>query len=403
MPTVAFTARWIDSVKADSRVDYFDKAKMGKGRYFGLRVGPGGKSWFVAYRHDGKLKRFTLDRGYPDLGLADAREEANRLVKELIDHKDPAAAKQQLKQAETFRELAALYMEKYAKVKKRTWKRDDLFLNKDAIPAWGDMKAHEITRRHVKALLQTVVDRGSPINANRDLEILRKLFNWAMDSEEELVTPLVMNPCARIQKPSEENQRDRVLKEGEIRAAWAAYEAHGGPIGEAFKLLLLTAQRKGEVLSMRWADVDLKNGWWTIPATVSKNKISHRVPLVGLALDIFRKLEKTRSDEWVFSSKRNPGAPIAYVQKAHDRLRATTGIDDFRIHDLRRTAASYMTGAGIARLVVKMILNHVDRDITAVYDRHSYDAEKERALTLWSRQVKAIVNNKPDQKVVKLR
>lgn len=403
MPTVAFTARWIDSVKSDSRVDYFDKTKMGKGRYFGLRVGPGGKSWFVAYRHDGKLKRFTLDRGYPDLGLADAREEADRLVKSIIDRKDPATAKQQLKRADTFRELCALYMEKHAKKTKRTWHTDELMLNKDAIPAWGDMKAHEVTRRHVKALLQSIVDRGSPIISNRNLEVIRKVFNWALENEEELVTPLIGNPCAGVKKLSTENQRDRVLKDDEIREAWAAYELQPSPIREAFKLMLLTAQRKGEVLGMRWDHIDMEKGWWTIPAELSKNGKSHRVPLVGMALDIVRKLEKTRRDEWVFSSDRNPGLPIAYIQKAHDRVRAAAGIENYRMHDLRRTAASLMTGAGVSRFVIKMVLNHVDGDITAVYDRHSYDVEKERALTLWSRELKKILDGKKNQKVVKLR
>lgn len=403
MPTIAFTTRWVDSVKSIKQVDFFDATKLGKGRYFGLRVGPRSKAWFVAYRHDGKVKRFTLPVGYPDLTLADAREEADKLLTEIIKGADPAKVKQQLIRADTFKELAALYMEHHAKVEKRTWHTDDLMLNKDAIPDWGDLKAHEVTRAHVKALLRKIVNRGSPIISNRNLEVIRKVFNWALENEEFLVTPLVMNPCVGVKKLAKETKRDRVLADDEIKTAWAAYELQPSPIREAFKLMLLTAQRKGEVLGMRWDHIDLKKGWWTIPAELSKNGLSHRVPLVGMALDIVRKLEKTRRDEWVFSSDRNPGAPIGYIQKAHDRVRAATGIENYRMHDLRRTAASLMTGAGVSRFVVKMVLNHVDGDITAVYDRHSYDAEKERALTLWSRELKKIIDGNKNQKVVKLR
>jgi integrase len=156
------------------------------------------------------------------------------------------------------------------------------------------------------------------------------------------------------------------------------------------KLQLLTAQRGGEVLSMEWPDVDLSSGWWTIPGERSKNGLPHRVPLSPPALALLKDLrERSDSSHWVFPSAR-VDSHIRSVQKAVERIRRRAGIE-FRGHDLRRTAASFMTSMGISRLVVARILNHAESGITAVYDRYSYDSEKRQALDAWAQRLQAIV------------
>ena len=140
---------------------------------------------------------------------------------------------------------------------------------------------------------------------------------------------------------------------------------------------------------MRWEDID--GAWWTIPATVSKNTLAHRVPLSPQALMLLADL-KTWSGRmvWVFSSPNDPRNPLARMQSVFTRVQTRSGVA-FRLHDLRRTAASHMTSMGISRLVVAKILNHVERCATAVYDRHSYDMEKHQALTRWGMTLEAIV------------
>ena len=192
-----------------------------------------------------------------------------------------------------------------------------------------------------------------------------------------------------LSKPSPETQRDRVLTEDEIRAVWAGCDAEPGIIADAFRLMLVTAQRRGEVLSMRWQDVD--GSWWTIPAELAKNGLAHRVPLSRQALAILERLRKRANGPWVFPSP-TTDRPIENPQKAAERLRERSKVADLRLHDLRRTAASLMTGMGISRLTVKKILNHAERDVTAVYDRHSYDPEKRTALDAWGRRLEAIVS-----------
>src|SRR5262249_39571888 len=151
------------------------------------------------------------------------------------------------------------------------------------------------------------------------------------------------SPCIQVAAPGKEHQRERVLSEDEIRVVWEAFSKLSPTMEAYFKLRLLTAQRGGEVQTMQWGDIDMDSGWWTIPATITKNGLSHRVPLSAPALDILHKLQTmTEPGPWVFPSTRRAGQPIHNIRKPATRLKALTGID-FVPHDLRRTAASYMT------------------------------------------------------------
>jgi integrase len=151
-------------------------------------------------------------------------------------------------------------------------------------------------------------------------------------------------------------------------------------------LRLLTAQRGKEVISLRWRDID--GDWWTIPPEVAKNGLPHRVPLTAPALGVLEALRAESVGDYVFAG----------VRSARDRhgLLDGLGLNDVRPHDFRRTAATMMTGASIPRLVVAKVLNHVSADagVTAIYDRHSYDAEKRQALETWARTLDAIVHPK---------
>ncbi len=396
MAVSRLTARFVETAPLPQagRLEFFDKSTPG----FALRVTSAGhKSWIVMYRHGGRVRRLTLGT-YPALGLADARDKAKDAVRAAAKGGDPAGEKKAERAAETFGELAEMYLERYAKREKRSWRKDELILEKDILPRFRARRAKDITRRDVVAMLDEIVARGAPVQANRTLEIIRKVFNWALSRD--LVTA---SPCAGIAKPSAENQRDRVLTAAEVRKVWAAFTAEGPIIGGAFKLRLLTAQRGAEVLALRWDQV--ADGWWTVPAEVAKNGRSHRVPLAPIAAGVLAEikaetLRPRKGDdpttprplgEWVFPSPTRTGAAIGWTYKALGRIKKASGVD-FVPHDLRRTAASLMTGMGISRLVVSKLLNHVESGVTAVYDRHSYDAEKRSALETWERRLQAILD-----------
>ena len=139
---------------------------------------------------------------------------------------------------------------------------------------------------------------------------------------------------------------------------------------------------------MRWGDVDLDDRWWTIPGSGTKNSLPHRVPLNDLAIEILTALHRRVPEDPPASGYVLAGAR---GKRQRSETSARIGLDDFRGHDLRRTAASRMASAGVPRLVIGRILNHVESDVTAVYDRHGYDAEKRNAFDIWARELKEIL------------
>jgi integrase len=382
MASMKMTARSVEAIRlpAAGQIDYWDADHPG----FGLRVSAGGrKAWVAMYRHGNVKRRLTIGT-YPALSLADAREKA-AVAHHAVQYSgaDPATAKKAERAAETFAELAHDYIERHAKRHKRSWRKDLLILEKDALSRFGKRKAKDIVRRDIITMLDEIVSRGAPIQANRTLEIIRKLFNWAVARD-----ILGANPCYRVPKPSNENRSDRVLSEEEIRAVWLALAAETPMTAATVKLRLLTAQRGGEVLAMRWDQIS--SGWWTIPAEIAKNGMAHRVPLSAPVLRLLDEVHPLgKGSEWVFPGVDGEGHRVA-IHKAHNRIRRRSSVS-FVPHDLRRTAASHMTSIGISRLVVSKVLNHVESGITAVYDRHSYDAEKRAALDAWGRRVEEIL------------
>ena len=384
MPRATFTARWVAAVQPSTvgQTDYFDV----KPPNLGLRVSSSGrKTWFIMYRSKGRLRRLTLGT-YPALSLADAREQAAAARHAVAEGEDPSMEKYAARHAPTMADLAAQYLDMYAKVHKRSWREDARLLHHEVLPNWGHRKAFEITRRDVIIFLDRIVQRGAPIQANRVLALIRKLYNWAISRD-----LLEHNPCLQVKPPGKEHQRERVLNDDEIRLVWHATEQLDPLPAAQLKLRLLTAQRGSEVRTMRWEDIDIESGWWTIPARIAKNGLSHRVPLSRPVLHLLSRLQTiTGESPWVFPSGRRQGQPIVDVQKSVKRVCNQSGVV-FVPHDLRRTAASHMAGMGISRLVVGKILNHAEPGVTKVYDRHSYDAEKRQALNAWAERVMEMV------------
>lgn len=400
MPKKKLNAAFVESVKPTGKqqTDYFDKLVPG----FSLRVNANGKkTWCVSYRFGGKWTRYTFG-AFPIMLLQEAREKAKDALREAAKGINPAGKKKEERNADTFDYLASEYLERHAKRKKKSWHEDERIINHDLLPAFGGMKAKDITRRDVRALLDKKV-AAAPIMANRIRAVLRKMYNWGIS--EEIVEN---NPVFLVPMPAKPVQRERILSEDELKAVWKALDKEGEKnkshrkrqkiTAGSLKLRLLTAQRGGEVMSMEWSEID--GDWWTIPGNKTKNGLTHRVPLTPMALRILEEMKAlvigTGKKQRPLSQFVFPGpsgkAPMANPQKALERIQETTGIH-FRGHDLRRTAASMMTGMGIPRLTVQKILNHVEPGVTAVYDRHSYDKEKREALEAWNKRLMLMVSD----------
>lgn len=397
-----FTDRYIQALKGKEQ-----RYEVLEGLGFSIRVTPTrSKTFFMVYQFEGRNRRLTLG-GYPEMKLTEARQKHADARQQLAKGVDPGAvvqtAKREADAAPTVAQLVDEYIEKWAKPRKKTWAEDYRMLHKDVVPVWGKRKAKEITRREVLTLLDGIVARGAGIVANRTLEVVRRMFNYAIEQ-----SILEFSPCTRVRAPTQKVQRDRVLSDDEIRTFWHGLDKAGMSEGSriALRLLLMTAQRKGEVVEAPWSEFDLVGGWWTIPIERAKNKSSHRVPLSAGALALLERAKELSGESpYLFPSPRNINAPVGgtSIDHALHRALSTIGLTNVIPHDLRRTAASLMTGSSISRLVVSKILNHVEQGITAVYDRHSYDAEKRVALDAWGRRLESIVTGIPESNVVQLR
>lgn len=379
MPTVKLTARTVAALKPTpgKRAEYFDAAVPG----LALRITErGAKSWTLLYRTKrARLRRLTLGSA-TIITLSDARERARQILRDVVDGGDPASEKREGRRAKTIDDLAALYIAKWAKPRKRSWRADQSLLANKVLPRWRHRAIEDITRQDCRQLVERVAEDSAPIVANRVASLLSKMFAFALDRD-----LIVASPAVRIPRPGREQQRDRVLTEDELRVLWRAFDALEPAMAAFYKLRLLTAQRGAEVGSMRWQDVDLEAGWWTIPAATSKNKLAHRAPLspAAVALIVALKPDTPRS-VYVLAGARG--------KRQQSEAAATFKVPDFRGHDLRRTAASMMAAGGIPRLTIGKILNHAERSVTAVYDRHSYDAEKRAALDWWDVKLRALLD-----------
>ena len=389
------------------------------GKGFGIRVSPTSRKTFIfMFRFDGTARRMTLG-SYPRITLSRAHELHAKARQELEKGIDPGIesvrGKRQAREAYTVSELVHDYIEKHAKRKKRSWKEDQRILNKDVIPGWGKRKAASITRLEVVNLLDGVRDRaeaigGKGVQANRTLEIIRKMYNFAVGR-----SIVEHSPCAVIETPAKENKRDRVLNEKEIKVFWDNLDKSRMERATQLllKLQLVTMQRKGELVQIEKTDLDLKNGWWTQPKEKVKNNISHRVWLSNMAMDLIEEVVELSGDsKWLFPGRiegkhLTPQAVDHALRDAQTKnpTRKTAdvlNIPKFTPHDLRRTGATHATGAGVSRFIVSRVLNHVDESITARYDLHGYDNEKKLALETWERKLRAILFNEKS-KVINLK
>lgn len=396
--SMKFTDRQIKNLKQDCT-----RYEVWEGNGLGIRVSPKGtKTWIFLYRFEGKARRMTLGR-YPIVTVGEAHKKHGKALEDLENSIDPGAVEVEVKQmdrkAPTVKAVADEYMEKWAKARKKSWKEDQRILDKDVLPHWERKKAKDITRRDVILLLDGIVARGAPVQANRTLAVIRRMYNFAVNCD---LTPT--SPCVAVETPSKERQRDRVLTQAEVKTLWVALDMVGKEAriqmskgtALALKLQLVTAQRKGEIISAEWSEIDLASRWWTIPPEKAKNGITHRVYLSSLATKILEEIKsdhaksKTRS-KWLFPSpigdKHITGPAVNHAVRRNSN---ELGVEYFTPHDLRRTAVSHMTSMGISRLVVSKILNHVESGITAVYDRHSYDNEKKLALDIWSQKLEEL-------------
>ncbi len=376
------------------------------GKGFGLRIAPTGKkSWIFLYRFNGRPRRMTLGE-YPKISLAEAHTAHAKAREILLKGSDPGEKKLEKKKAHqsayTVSSLIDEYMERWAKKNKVTWKEDKRCLEKDVIPFIGEFKAKDIKRRDIVLIRDRIIDRGSEAMANRVHNVLTKLFNFAVERG-----ILDTSPCAALTLPAEKGERDRALGFDEISLFWNGLDeiSMEPSIKLALKFLLVTGQRRSEVVKAEWKEFDFDKGEWEIPVEriksrkrKKKKKVGpHLVSLSELAIELLQEIKKLSGQSgFLFPSPRTdycigPEVVTRGLRKALDANNENRiALEQFTVHDLRRTMATRMAEIGVSWFNIARVLNHEGEGVTDRYVKYQYFPEKKDALDRWGRKLVSI-------------
>jgi integrase len=362
-----------------------------------IRVQPSGSKSFVAVTLDPHGKQVWATLGPADvLSIADARERAREAIKRIRDGL-PAFEAPPAK-PETFEDVATQWLKRHVGAKGlRSESEVTRLLKAHVFPAWKDRPFLAIRRSDVAALLDEVEDDHGARQADYVLAIVRGVMNWYASRADDFVPPIVKG--MRRTNPKE-RARSRILDDSEITAIWKAAEMNR-TFGALIRLLLVTAQRREKVVSMRWQDVSV-DGTWKIPTEAREKGSAGELLLPPMALDVIRAQPHMGSNPYVLAGRGN--GHISGFSKAKRALdgRLPAGTPQWQLHDLRRTARSLMSRAGVRPDISERVLGHVQPGVTGIYDRHAYRAEKADALQRLAALIRTIVDPPRGQNVVSM-
>ena len=390
------TKRGVDSIKPQDKVFVAWDADLPN---YGLKVTPRGKKVYIAqYRHQGRRRRYTIGEHGP-VTPDQARSRAQAILGRAANGEDPAGVKAQTKKALTIADLAARFLEEHASVKKkaRSTAEDRRLLNKHILPALGGLKVQAVSRADVAKLHHRL--KATPYQANRVLALVSKLFNMA---ERWGLRPDATNPARHVEK-FKEAKRERFLSGEELARlgkVLADAEAEGSEsphVTAAIRLLLFTGARRGEILGLRWSDVDFAGAKLNLPDSKTGKKT---VYLNEPALKVLDSIPRLEDNPHVVVGNR-PGAALVNLSKPWGRIRSRAGLEDVRLHDLRHSYASVAAASGMGLPIIGSLLGHTQPATTARYSHLSADPQRAAAEKI-GREIAEAMAQEPAPKVVNL-
>jgi integrase len=378
---VLLTQDYIDTAVAAGGADrtiHWDIAQPG----FGLMTtAAGAKSFVVQYRANGSSRRATIDGR---LSLKAAKKQAKILQGQVATGSDPVVEKRHKAELATgtVRAVAELYLKREGG-RLRTANQRKSILERCVYPKIGTRPIGDVRRSEIVKLLDHIADDRGPVIAARTFEIVRKIMNWHAGRSDTFRTPIVRGMWTIDKKT-----RQRVLNEDELRRLWST--AGSDPFSLLVRFVLLTATRRNEAAHMRWDEI--AGDEWTIPSARYKNKPGHHydhlVPLSYAARALLAKLPRMGAFAFTTDGKR----PIAGFSAMKRRFDKQCGVAGWTLHDLRRTARSLMSQAGVPPDHAERAIGHVIGGVRGTYDRHAYKAEKRAAFEALAALVEQITS-----------
>lgn len=346
---------------------------------FGIRVTASGKKAFVLnYTFAGRERRITIG-SYPEWSLTAARLRASELRRSIDLGVDPLARRQEHREAPTVRDLYDRYVRDYVpKLSTRSQADAKAMFLKLILPRWAGRKVREITFDDCEEL-HRFVSRKRPTKANRLHSLMRRVFNLAIQWGW-----IEINPARGIERNPEE-KRERYLTSAEISRLLGALEAHHERSScDAITLMLYTGCRRGEALNATWDQFDEQLGIWTKPASATKQRKLHRVPLSGSARRLLLARKTATESNFVFPSR--TGKALTDIKRTWTAVSSDAGLSGVRLHDLRHTFASLAVSAGHSLPLIGAMLGHSQTQTTARY-AHLFDHPLQRAADTVARSI----------------
>ena len=346
----------------------------------GIRITDRGvKKFVLVTRYPGSTSPAPRSLGaYGAISLEAARTKARAWLELIAGGVDPEQAAAR-KREQTFQAISEEYLRRKAKDhRSRSWV--EATLARLVYPTFGARPIETINRSDIIRLLDRIEDERGPVMAGSTLSIINRIMNFHASRSDDFRSPIVRGMARGASQA-----RSRILTDDELRAIWKA--TSDSIFGALLRFILLTATRRNEAAHMRWSE--LSNSTWIIPAARYKTNHDHLIPLPAMALSQLPE----RHSEWVFSGK-NGRTAIGSYERRKVMIDEASGVSGWVIHDLRRTARSLLSRAGVASDHAERCLGHVIGGVRGVYDRHEYFAEKARAFEALANQVERIINPK---------
>jgi integrase len=387
------TQDFFDRAKAqagDERTIYWDERQPG----FGLMITEtGAKSFVCQYRAGRVSRRMTIK---DVLTVEAARKLAKRFLGQAAEGKDPLAErrKQEGEAENSLKSICEEYLKREAK-NLRTADHRRAELERLIYPSLGARQIDSIKRSEIVRLLDKIADgelkvngrpiEGGPVQADRTLALVRRIMNWHATRSDDFRSPIVRG-MART-KPGD-RARDRILSDDEIRSLWNTAEQGARVFDRYLQFVLLTATRRNEAAEVTRKEIS--GATWTIPEDRYKTGIEFAVPLSSAAVAILDKIPAIKGCEYIFTT--DGENPISGWTKFKADFDKRSGVTDWTLHDLRRTARSLMSRAGVPTDHAERCLGHVIAGVRGVYDRHDYFEEKKQAFAALAAMLDRILN-----------
>lgn len=379
-----FTDNQIKNLKPEEKT-----YRITEGNGFYIRVTPQGKkAWLYRYFYSGKDQAITLGY-YPAMTLSQARTAYQMLFEFWQSGVDPKAhiAKLEETKTNTVKKLVTGWYTNYILKERKQPGQIKQLIDADIIPLLGDIELTKLSPGLVTKALDMIVQRGSPVHANKVLAAIKQAFSYGVRRGTLKENPAILiqaRDIGGIEKP-----RDRYLSTDEIKTLLLFLDSNNNRMSLqtklAIKIILHTGIRTGELRLAQWNEIDFKNSLWTIPKENTKQGEVMRIHLADPVKTMFKELQARTQSKYVLSVKGNSPLSLKALSRAINRIQDRVGIAHWTAHDLRRSFATQLGETlQIDPVVIEKCLGHKMPKIMATYNRNEMLPQRNEALTRWS-------------------